>query len=463
MDKILPAQYQRAFKDADIRGITVAEIDDDLVYAVARSFVEEFSLTDILVGEDMRISTPSLTEAFTQGVLDAGANVINIGLVHSPMLYFASGSMNLPGVMITASHSPADYNGLKLVQPGAIPLTKETGLNAILKRVRRNRWQAVSKKGKRKAKDIRSAYTKFILNGWDSAGYEPIKIAVDAGNGMGSILEPVLRSELKLHTALLFGDMDGRFPNRGSDPTIRKHQKHLVKVLKAEAFDFGIAFDGDADRIAFLDERGQFINCAAIGALIVERLNHTHPKASYVFTNLTSRVYEETIKKVGGKAIRARVGHAYLKQKMRERNAVFACEHSGHFFFKDFFYTDSVLLTLRYVLEAYVDARRQGMTFSELMKPYQTYVQLEDVVIPVQNKQVALRAIEYFIAKRFKNARVKKFDGLYVDMQDVWGGVKASVTEHAIKIMFEGKNSSRVKEVQSLIVEYVRSIAHKTK
>ena len=455
----MPPRFVRSFKDADIRGIVGEELDDDLAYAIAQAFVTEFKYKTVLVGYDMRVSTPSLAEAFMRGIEDAGSDVINVGLVHSPMLYFASGSMQLPGVMVTASHSPASYNGLKLVEPDAVPLTKSTGLTAILKRVESGIVVKVEKRGRRRAKDVRHQYAKYILKGVKKNNLEKIKIAADIGNGMASVVMPLLSNELPIKFDTLFSDMDGTFPNRGSDPTTRKHQKYLAKQLKMDKYDFGISFDGDADRIAFLDEKGNYVNCAVIGAIIAERLLKEEPGAGLVFTNLTSRIYEESIKAGGGKALRARVGHAFLKRKMREHKAVFGCEHSGHFFFRDFYYTDSVVLTLRYVLEAYVEAKKLGLTFSEMVKPYQVYQQLEDEVIEVEDKQRALKAVETYIKKQYPKADLKKFDGWYLTTDKAWGAVKPSVTEHALKVMFEGDRKTDAKKVQDGLVAFIKKHA----
>ena len=460
MDKKLPIDFARAFKDADIRGISALEIDDDLAYSVARAFVEEFKYKKVVVGRDMRVSTPSLAEAFMAGVRDSGADVIDVGMTHSPMLYFASGTLNLPGVMITASHSPAKYNGLKLVEPGAVPLTKPTGLSAIERRVKAGKFKTPKKRGSRQVKDVRKAYQAYILKGIKKPTLEGITLAVDVGNGMASILMPLLEEKLPIKFTALFADMDGTFPNRGSDPTIKKHQKALKAELLSKKYDFGILFDGDADRIAFLDENGEYVNCAVIGALIARRMLVDSPKAGMVFTNLTSRVYEESIKAAGGKALRAKVGHAFLKRKMVETGALFGCEHSGHFFFREFFNTDSVVFTLRYVLEVYVAAKKNGQTFSELVQPYQKYQQLEDVVIDVVDKKAALVKVEQFIAKQFPQAQVKKFDGLYVTTKDAWGAVKPSVTEHALKVLFEGHKKVAALAVQKELVAYIKTIAN---
>ncbi len=458
----LQADYMRAFKPADIRGIYPTEIDDELVYFVARAFVEEFGYKKLVVGRDMRISSPALYDAFIKGVNDSGADVIDVGMVHSPALYYASGTMDLPGVMITASHSPKDFAGLKLIHAQAIPLTESTGLGKLRKRIEKGNFAAGRKRGRVISKNVLKGYQKFVLKGYKTKKLEGIKVAADTGNGMAGVLMPLLQEKLPVKFDLLFPKLDGRFPNRGSDPTLGKHQKQLKERLKKRKYDFGISFDGDGDRIAFLDENGKYINSAVIGALIAERLIKRNPRAKIGYTMLTSRSYEESIKEAGGKPVLMRVGHAFIKDAMRKKDVLFACEHSGHFYFKDFFFTDSVTLTLLEVLDAYVEAKAEGKTFGEMMKPYVKYKQTEDVVIKVKDKKVALAKTEAYINK-LKPEKLKKFDGLVVDFGNTWGGVKVSVTEFALKVMFESKKKQQAKEVQAKIVKYIESIANRSR
>jgi phosphomannomutase len=451
----ISADYKKAFKPTDIRGVYPTELDEEVVYLIARAFVDEYKHKAVLVARDMRLSSESLHSAFCRGIVDAGADVVDLGLVHTPVLYFASGTLHLPGVVITASHSPKEFNGLKLVLAGAIPLTETFGLKQIRRRMEKGVFNEAAKLGKIKKKDVLKAYQKFVFKGVKTKGLEKVKVVADIGNGMAAILMPLLKEKLPLQITELFSDLDGRFPNRGSDPTIRQHQKHLVKKLKESEYDFGIAFDGDSDRIAFLDEKGNFVNSAAIGALIAERLLLTHPKAKIIYTILTSRILEETIKRAKGKAVQARVGHAFIKDTMRKQDVLFGCEQSGHYYFKDYFYTDSVVLTLRYVLEAYNEA---GIPFSKLVEPYITYKQTEDVVVDVQDKKKAMQQVEkYLLAKNPQ--QVKRFDGLFVDFGEVWGAVTISVTEHALKTVFESKVKAVASVMQKEVVEYIKSIA----
>jgi len=373
MQKELPINFMRAFKPADIRGVYPGEINEEVAYRVARAFVESRGYKTIVVGYDMRTSTPSLRKAFVAGAKDSGANVIDIGMVRSPMLYFASGYLDLPGAVITASHSPAKYNGIKLVAPQAVPLTAETGLDAIREKVESGRFKTARRKGTLTRKSLRRAYRTHVLAHIDKQKVEGMTISTDIGNGMAGVSMRAIDDALPAAFPMLFPEPDGTFPNRDSDPCLRKNQKALIAHIKEHKADFGIGFDGDGDRIAFLDEKGKYVNCAAIGALIAERLLEKEPGARVVYTNLTSKILPETITVHGGKAVRARVGHTFLKEQMRMHGAIFGAEHSGHFFWRDFYNTDSTVLTLFAVLEAYADARARGQTFSEMMKPYLRY------------------------------------------------------------------------------------------
>ncbi|MCB9818550.1 phosphomannomutase/phosphoglucomutase [Candidatus Nomurabacteria bacterium] len=462
MTMTLQADYRRAFKDADIRGIYPTEIDEELVYFVARAFVEEFGYKKLVVARDMRLSSPQLHEAFLKGANDSGASIVDVGMVHSPALYFASGTMNLPGVMITASHSPKNYAGLKLVHAQAVPLTEKSGLGKLRRRIEKGKFVDAKKRGKVSNKTILKAYQKFVLKGYKAKKLEGIKMVADAGNGMAGVLLPLLQEKLPMKFEVMFPKLDGSFPNRGSDPTLLKHQKPLRDKLKKGSYDFGVAFDGDSDRIAFLDEKGKYINSAVIGALIAGKILEKHPKSKIGYTMLTSRSYEEAIREGGGKPVIMRVGHAFIKESMRKKDVLFACEHSGHFYFKDYFFTDSVTLTLLYVLDAYAEAKAEGKTFGEMMRPYLEYNQTEDVIVMVKDKKIALAKTENYI-KKMKPKGLKKFDGLVVDFGEVWGGVKPSVTEYALKLMFESKNKKEAKLVQDKLVKYIESVADDVK
>lgn len=455
------AAYRRAYKDGDIRGVYPTEIDEQTTYLTGRAFVDEFGYKTVVVGSDVRLSTPALKAAFVEGVRAAGATVVDIGLVTSPMLYFASGSLELPGAMITASHSPREYNGIKLVAPGAVPLTRRAGLAAVRRHLDEMDFKMPTRRGRLIKKSINRAYQKFVLRGVARRNVANVTVAADLGNGMAGVLLPLIDGALPATFHAIYETLDGRFPNRDLDPCLTENQRALRKLIKDTHADFGIGFDGDADRIAFLDEKGRYVNCAAIGALIAARLLARQPGAGIVYTNLTSRILPETIVAAGGRPLCARVGHAFLKQKLREEDAIFGAEHSGHFFFKAFFNTDSAVLTLLAVLDAYADAKRAGQTFSAMLAPYTVYQQTEDVVVHVADKPRALALMHKKILS-LKPVSVKKFDGYVVDFGDVWGAVKASVTEPAIKLMFESKDRTKAEAVQTELLTYLESIAKET-
>lgn len=458
----LQADYKRAFKDADIRAVYPKEIDDELVYYIARAFVEEYGYTKILVAHDTRLSTPALHEAFLKGATDSGASVIDIGLVHTPALYYASGTMELPGVMITASHSPKEYNGLKLVHAGALPLTEKNGLGVIRRRIEKGKFTDAPKRGKVTKKDVLKGYLRYVLKGYKPKQYKDLQVVADVGNGMAGILLPLLQPTLPTKFTVLFGKLDGNFPNHGLDPALAKNQRQLKTALKDGKYDFGIGFDGDADRIAFHDEKGTYINSAVIGALIADRMLKRFPGEKIGYTNLTSKIYEETIRKAGGKPMPVKVGHAFIKEAMRKNDILFACEHSAHFYYKKYFYTDSVIITLLEVMEACSEAKSKGMTLSELVKPYCIYQQTEDTIVKVKDRKLALQKTEAYLMD-LKPKKITRFDGLRVDFGDVWGAVIPSVTEYALKFMFESTKKKLASDMQSRLVEFVKSIAQDEK
>lgn len=449
-----------AFRDADIRGVYPTEINEELTYLIARAFVEEYSLRKVVVARDMRHSSPVLEAAFIKGVIDAGGNVLSIGLMDTPGLYYVSGKKNLPGVMITASHSPKNYNGLKLVLPGAIPLTEKHGLHAIRRRIERHAFKEPKKPGKVEYVDIRPKYVQFLTSGLLKTKLSGLKVVIDCGNGMsGPLITELLKKTTTLKATVLFSDLDGSFPNHGSDPTLRKNQRAITATLKSGGNDFGVAFDGDADRIAFFDEKGTFVNSSIIGALIAKRLLVKKPGTKIAYTNLTSRVYEEVIRVCGGKPVITRVGHAFIKESMRQKDIIFGAEHSGHYYYKDYYYTDSAILTLTHVLAVYAEAKAMGKNFSDMIAPYQKYEQTEDTIVMVDDQPKALAsALEYLKATQPK--RLRKYDGYMVDFGEVWGAIKISVTEPALKMMFEGIRKKAAQQVQDDLAAYIKSIAH---
>lgn len=447
----LPESYKKSFKDADIRGLYPTEINEELAYRVARAFVDITGAKKVVVGRDMRLSSPVIADAFCAGVVDAGAIAIDIGLISTPMLYYISGKQKLHGVMITASHNPKDYNGLKLVAPGAIPLTAKTGLNAIEKLVSKNKFTEPKRRGKVLEKSVADDFFAYLIKKNQPPKKRTVRVVVDAGNGMGSLLIPLLQRYAIVKP--LFTKLDGTFPNRDSNPTLKKSQSAIVRELKTGKYDLGIAFDGDADRVAIFDEQGQYLNAAHVGSLLTSQLLVEKPGASFVYTVFTSRAYLETIKGLGGKAIRARVGHAFIKETMRRHEALFGCEHSAHFYFKDNYYTDSVIMVVLKLFQSVAVGKVLSQPLSKTIAPYTAFFQTEEVLIRVANRDATIEMLGEWGKK--EGAKVKTFDGVALDFGDWWCHIKKSVTEDAVKFVVESKNKSlaerKMKTLRQLI------------
>lgn len=457
-ERELPEGYKKAFKDADIRGVYPSEIDEEVTYRVARAFVEQCKLKQVIVARDMRLSSPGLRDAFVAGARASGADVIDLGMVGTPALYYASGTYKSFGVMITASHNPKEYNGLKLVKRGAVPLTNASGLLKVLKRVEKNKFKDAAHKGKLKQKKILREYKKYVQGKIALDVPRAIKIVVDAGNGMASDFEPIFTG-LPIKAKKLFFTLDGTFPNRESNPTLAKNQTAIIAELKTGSYDFGVAFDGDVDRVAFFDEKGRYINSSHIGALLAKYFLQEKMRQKFVYTVFTSRIYEETIKKYKGKAIRARVGHAFIKELMHKHNARFACEHSAHFYFQGNFHADSGILALLYLIDAYSDAMKQGMTFSEMMREFQIYHQTEEVLVAVSDKKKALTLITKHYKKQ-KPRKIEKFDGVSIFFDDCWIAVKQSVTEDALKFVVESPNKKRAEDEKKKVHAFLLAVSN---
>ena len=451
----LPNDYRKAFKGADIRGEYPAEIDESLVYRVAYYLVTRHSISTVAVARDMRLSSPSLMQALKAGVRDAGADVLDLGLVPTPVLYFASGTRDVWGIMITASHNPASYNGLKIVQPGAVPLTERTGLRDIKKAIRTEPKPTSRRGGQRSASVLASYVQTMHKRAPVVTGASTLRVVADAGNGMASHMLQAAKKYWPVELTIINADLDGSFPSRASNPMLRKNQKPIREALKTGRYDMGVAFDGDGDRVAFFDASGRMINSAVIGALIAEEALAQHPKASCVYTVFTSRIYEDVIRQSGGRPVRAKVGHSFIKEKMRQSDAVFGCEHSGHFYFKDNYYADSSMLACQYVFAA---CEHHGLSLSTLAKRYEQYHQTEEVLVEVVDKTATLEAC----AQQYQTVpgvSINRFDGVSVTTPEYWFTLKPSVTEDALKYVVEASTKKKASQVQTELAQFLS--AHK--
>ncbi len=450
--------FENVFKANDIRGVYGKDIDEDLAYKVARAVVEFLKCKEIFVGRDMRLSSSSLFRAVAKGIVDSGCGVMDLGLVDTPQIYFASGYYKKPGIMLTASHNPAEYNGIKIVKEEAKPIDMQTGLDKIKEIIEKEDFLISSNKGKIIRKDIFKEYKKFALSFIKLQKIRDIKIVVDAGNGMASSVVPKIYRDLEINYLPLDFKLDGKFPHHVPNPVIKKNIIDLIQKVKKEKADFGVAFDGDMDRVAFVDEKGRAVNPSFIGALLVKYFLQNYKrkeKQGIVFTSATSKIVKDIILKYKGKPLRERVGHAFIKCRMRKENALFGMEHSAHYYFRNNYYADSGLITSLLVLEIYSQAKKLGMKFSELIKEFDVYSQADEISIKLKDNENIVQKIErYYRAKKPK--KIDHFDGLSIEFDDYWFSVRKSNTEPLLRVNLEAIDGMTMREKLREVLRLVK-------
>jgi len=432
------------FKAYDIRGIYPSELDEETAFRLGRALVVFFKAKKLIVGRDVRLSSEALHASIVEGALTQGATVVDIGICSTPMLYFASREGD--AVMVTASHSPKDYNGFKVCRKNAVPVGIESGLAEIEKLVAANKWQAATK-GTLSRKDILKDYVADVARYANLSGKKP-KIVVDAGNGAAGISVTPLAKALGIQLIPLFFEADGNFPGRGPNPLLEGATKKLQDAVKKHNADCGVAYDADCDRVFFVDETGALIQADLITALIAEELLKKKPNATILYDLRSSRSVKEHIDAVGGKAMVTRVGHSFIKQTMREQNAIFAGELSGHYYFQSNNYADSGDITM--VLLASLLAS-SGKKLSQLVTPLKKYVASGEINFEVKDKDGVIHKLH----ERFSSGTQSTLDGLSVDYDDWWFNVRPSNTEPLLRLNVEADNKKlldeKVKELTSAI------------
>ena len=368
-------EFAHIFKAYDIRGLVDVEIDTDFAFATGVAFARFLQIErepgTIVIGEDMRPSSPLLAEAFSAGATSLGMDVIRIGLASTDMLYFASGKLGLPGAMFTASHNPAEYNGIKLCLSDARPIGKESGLLTIENFVREGSPIALRNVGVEKQRNMLEEYVDHLLTLVDIKNIRPLKIIVDAGNGMAGHTAPAIFARLNCEVIPMYFELDGTFPNHEANPLDESTLHDLKKAMIEQKADLGLAFDGDADRCFLVDERGVAVNPSALTTLIAHRELVKRPGSSIIYNLISSRAVQEVINENGGVGLRSRVGHSYIKKMMADSGAIFGGEHSGHFYFKEFWRADSGALAALHAIAALGET---DITMSALLAPYNRYV-----------------------------------------------------------------------------------------
>ncbi|MBF6081555.1 phosphomannomutase/phosphoglucomutase [Nocardia cyriacigeorgica] len=444
-------------KAYDVRGVVGDQIDAEFVSDVGASFARLMRAEDarrIVIGHDMRDSSPELAAAFAEGVLAQGLDVVHIGLASTDQLYFASGKLDCPGAMFTASHNPAQYNGIKLCRAKALPVGQDTGLATIAAEVTAGVPGYDGPRGGATETDLLDDYAGFLRELVDLSGIRPLTIAVDAGNGMGGHTVPaVLGSLAQVKIVPLYFELDGTFPNHEANPLDPKNLLDLQQLVRTSGADIGLAFDGDADRCFVVDENGDPVSPSAITALVAERELGKEPGAVIIHNLITSRAVPELVTELGGTPVRTRVGHSFIKQQMAATGAVFGGEHSAHYYFRDFWGADSGMLAALHVLAALGEKDRP---VSELMASYNTYAASGEINSTVADAAERTGAVLDAFADRVVS--VDRLDGVTVHLpDDAWFNLRASNTEPLLRLNVEARSPEEVDALVTEILSIVRS------
>ena len=441
-------QTPNIFKAYDIRGLVDSEITPDFTFATGLAFArflqQERQPATVVVAQDMRPSSPALADAFSAGVTATGLDVIRIGLASTDMLYFASGKLALPGAMFTASHNPAAYNGIKLCLSGARPIGKESGLQVIERFVRQGSPLEIRSVGVETKQEMLEEYVDHLLSLVDLDSIRPLTLVIDAGNGMAGHTAPAIFARLNCTVIPMYYELDGSFPNHEANPIDPDNLRDLQRAVKKHKADLGLAFDGDADRCFLVDENGQAINPSDLTSLIAHRELVKHPGSTIIYNLISSRAVLEVIQENGGTGLRSRVGHSYIKAMMAESEAIFGGEHSGHFYFKDFWRADSGALAALHAIAA-LGERKKSM--SQILAPYQRYVCSGEINSKVNDAQAAMAGVEKAFAKR-KAVEVDHLDGLSVIGDTWWFNLRPSNTEPLLRLNVEAKTAAAMKKLR---------------
>ena len=444
----------KVFKAYDVRGIYPEDLDEDGAYAIGRAYVQQFEPRRMAVGRDMRLSSPQMAEAVIHGASDEGAEVVDIGMIGTEMLYFAVGSLGLEGgIMVTASHNPKEYTGMKIVRRGALPVGGESGLLDVRDRALRVNDVRGGGDARVSQHDIWPAYVDRVLSFVDVAALRPLKVVIDAANGMaGAMLPPVLERLPLVEAVTCYFDPDGSFPNHEPNPLLPENREFIVAKTLSEGADLGVAFDGDADRCFFVDDSGEFVPGDFATALLAETVLAKEPGAKIIYDVRASWAVPETIRAAGGEPLVNRVGHAFIKDRMRRDDAAFGGEVSGHYYFRDFSQADTGVVPFLLMLE--LISRRQTK-LSEILRPFRTqYFITGELNTPVAD--VALKLQE--IKERYSaEGTVSHLDGISVDGDDWHFNVRPSNTEPLLRLNLEARSQELMERKRDEVLALIRS------
>jgi phosphomannomutase len=440
------------FKAYDVRGLYPSQLDEEGAYAIGRAVVEQFEPKRLAVGRDMRLSSPTMAEAAIRGAVDAGADVLDLGMIGTEMLYFAVGDLELEGgLTVTASHNPKDYTGMKIVRRGALPVGSDSGLLDVRDRAVAAAWKDASP-GRVEAVDVWPAYVDRVMSFVDVSEIRPLRVVIDAANGMaGAMLPPVL-DRLPVSAERFFFEPDGSFPNHEPNPLLEENREFIVRTTLEHGADLGVAFDGDADRCFFVDDTGEFVPGDFVTALFAESVLGREPGATIIYDVRASWAVPETIERDGGAPVMSRVGHAFIKALMRKVHAAFAGEVSGHYYFRDFSQADTGVVPFLLMLEL---ISRKGKKLSEILAPLRsTYFITGEINTPVAD--VALKLQE--IKERYAGtAKISHLDGISVDADDWHFNVRPSNTEPLLRLNLEARSQELMERKRDEVLALIRS------
>ncbi len=437
-------------KAYDVRGIFPDELDEQIATRIGAAFGAFVDADEVILGHDCRVSSPALREALIEGITSQGVDVRMIGEIPTDMLYYASGALSLPGVVITASHNPGHYNGLKFCNPGAAPIGAESGLEDIRAMAEAGLDPADSA-GVVRNESVVDGYIEHVLGVTGASKIGHVSVAVDGGNGMAGVVLPAVFDRIEATMTPLYLEPDGTFPNHPADPLRPENLVDLIALMKETKPDLGVAFDGDADRAFFIDDLAVAVPGSTTTAIIAEWFLQSAPGSTVVHNLICSKAVPEIVLAAGGLPVRTKVGHSYIKQVMAETGAIFGGEHSGHYYFRDNYRADSGMLAMLVLLRVLTDA---GVPLSELRKKYEPYAQSGEINFVVADVAVAGDAVE----RAFEDYSIDKLDGLTVDLGDRWFNVRASNTEPVLRLNIEAPDEEAVAE----LVEQVGSIIKET-
>jgi phosphomannomutase len=438
----------RIFKAYDVRGVVPDDLDAALVRDIGAAFAVWSGASTIALGRDCRSSSPELARAITEGATSQGVDVVDLGLASTDLLYFASGRLDLPGIMLTASHNPKQYNGLKFCLAGAKPVGEETGLRDI-RRLVETGVEPTAELGSVEHREMLDDYVDHVLSFVDVEAMRPLSVVADTANGMGGLVVPAVMSRLPVTLHHLFPELDGTFPNHPADPIDPENQKDLKAAVLEHGADVGLAFDGDADRVFLVDEKAQDVSGSLLTALVAIAMLEREPGAKVVHNLICSWTVPEVIREHGGEPVRTRVGHSFIKQVMAETGAIFGGEHSGHYYFRENYRADSGLIA---AVVAMGELSGSGRALSELLAPLRRYSASGEINSVVDDQQARIEAI----ADHFADGRQDRLDGLTVEFDDWWCNVRPSNTEPLLRLNAEARTPELLADKSAEVLELIR-------